>query len=236
MKRSGDLERRVADLSQHLLAEEAIEVALQRVATLAVGVLPSCDACGVSLVVEGRVATRVATDPMADRVDLHQYTLGEGPCLEAIRTGTALRVDSLAEEARWPRFVPRAVEEGVVSSYSVPLQVQGRTVGALNLYSRSATFGPEDESAAAVFVSQAAVALANAQIYERVRDVIDQLNEALATRDVIGQAKGIVMARERCSADAAFDVLRSMSQSRHRKLNDVAQQVIDSATKNNAGS
>jgi GAF domain-containing protein len=227
-----DLERRIADLSQHLLSEETIEMVLHRVAGLAVGVLPSCDACGVSLVTEGRVSTRVATDSMAERVDLHQYTVGEGPCLDAVRTGTALRVDAMAGETRWPRFVPRAVEEGVVSSYSVPLMVHGRTVGALNLYSRSRAFGPADESAASLFVSQAAVSMVNAQTYQRARDVIDQLNEALANRDVIGQAKGIIMARDGCSADEAFDVLTSMSQSRNRKLRDVARQVIDSAAEN----
>lgn len=228
MDETGELRERIADLSQHLLSGEEVDVALHRVANLAVSFLPSCDACGVSMVTGGSVSTRVATDPMAERVDAHQYATGEGPCLEAVRTGSPIRVDSLAGERRWPRFVPRALEEGVVSSYSVPLKVNDQTVGALNLYSRTMSFHQADESIVAMFVSQAAVAVANTQTYQRMRDMIDQLNEALSSRDVIGQAKGILMARERCSAEEAFDILRSTSQARNLKLRDIAQSVIDS--------
>lgn len=228
MDESEELGRRISDLSEHLLAEETVEKGLYRVADLAVRFLPSCDACGVSMVVKGLVSTRVASGPMAQRVDAHQYAVNEGPCLDAVRTGRMLKVDSFAEEARWPRFVPMALEEGVVSSYSVPLKVGGRTVGALNLYSRSKAFDHQDEAMVGMIASPAAVALANAQAYHRIRDVVDQLNVALTSRDLIGQAKGIIMERESCSADQAFDVLRVRSQAGNQKLVDVARDVVDS--------
>jgi len=220
---SGDL----GELSHLLLEQETIETALRRVADLAVASVSSCDACGVSLLRGDKVSTTVATHDVAQRADDHQYRTDEGPCLQAVRTGEIYKVDDMATETRWPRFAAAASEEGVTSSYSLPLVVAGRTLGALNLYSLHSPFGPDDERVGQAFGRQAAVALANAQAYQRSRDLVDQLNEALLSRDVIGQAKGILMATESLSADAAFERLRTMSQSGNVKLRDVARRVVD---------
>lgn len=220
----GDL----AELSQILLEQDTLETALRRVADLAVSSVGSCDACGVSLLQGGKVSTSVATHDVAQRVDDHQYRTDEGPCLQAVRTGQVLKIDDMATETRWPRFAPLAAQEGVVSSYSLPLAVRGRTVGALNLYSLHSSFGAEDERVGQAFGRQAAIALANAQAYQRTRDLVDQLSEALQSRDVIGQAKGILMVKEGLAADAAFERLRTMSQSGNVKLREVAQQIVTS--------
>ncbi|MDQ6726095.1 MAG: GAF and ANTAR domain-containing protein [Actinomycetota bacterium] len=221
---SGDL----AELSQLLLEQETLETALRRVADLAVASVGSCDACGVSLLHGAKVSTSVATHDVAQRADDHQYRTDEGPCLQAVRSGKIYKVDDMTTEKRWPRFAPLAAREGVTSSYSLPLVVGGRTLGALNLYSLHSRFGPEDERVGQAFGRQAAIALANAQAYQRTRDLVDQLNEALRSRDVIGQAKGILMAREAITADAAFERLRRMSQSANVKVRTVAQQIVDS--------
>jgi GAF domain-containing protein len=220
---SGDL----AELSGLLVENGTLETALRRVAELAVTAVDSCDACGVSLVQGERVSSTVATDDVAKRVDDHQYRTNQGPCLQAARTGEIYKIDDMATDARWPAFARRAAEEGVVSSYSVPLTVGDRTVGALNLYSLHSRFGPEDEQVGQAFGRQAAIALTNAQAYQRSLDLVDQLHVAIQSRDVIGQAKGILMVRENLTADAAFERLRTMSQSSNVKLRDVARQVVD---------
>lgn len=102
-----------------------------------------------------------------------------------------------------------------------------KVVGALNLYSRSDPFGEADERAAYELATHAAVTLANAQAYAQTQALVGHLNEALKSRDLIGQAKGIIMERERCSPERAFEILRSVSQRANLKLRDVAQEVVD---------
>ena len=111
---------------------------------------------------------------------------------------------------------------------STPLAVGDRRLGSLNLYSRSVeVFPPVAVAAAQVLAHQASVVLANAVAYATASVLNDQLREALASRDVIGQAKGILMARERCTPDEAFDILRRGSQRTNHKLRDVAQHLVD---------
>lgn len=215
------------ELSGLLVENGTLETVLRQVADLAVTAVDSCDACGVSLVHGAKVSRTVATDDVARRVDDHQYRTDEGPCLQAARTGETYKVDDMATETRWPNFARRATQEGVVSSYTVPLTVGGHTMGALNLYSFHGRFGPEDEQIGQALGRRAAVTLTNAQAYQKSRDLVDQLNEAIQSRDVIGQAKGILMVRENLSADAAFERLRTMSQSGNVKLRDVARRVVD---------
>jgi GAF domain-containing protein len=223
--------RGIIELSRLLLSEETLETSLRRTAELAVSVIPSCQTCGVTLVESDRIETRVALDDVAERVDAHQYETGEGPCLEAIRTGKPMKIESVPCESRWPRFTKRAGEEGLESSYSVPLVVHGDAVGALNLYSLSRPFTDEDERVAGLFAEQAAVALTNAWTYEKSRQLVSHLHEALESRDLIGQAKGIIMERERCSADEAFAMLRAVSQQWNVKLREVAREFVQAATK-----
>lgn len=216
----------LAELAKLLLEEETLDTALSRVADLAVSVIPCCDSCGVTLSSEGRVHTRTATDDVARTLDDHQYRTGEGPCLDAIREGRNIAVACMAEEDRWPCYRQAAVAEGLASCYSVPLAVGVRVVGALNLYSLSSPFTAQDARIADAFAAQSAVALANAQTYQQARDMIADLEQALQSRDVIGQAKGIIMERERCTADQAFDILRKVSQKTNIKLRDVADRVV----------
>ncbi len=111
---------------------------------------------------------------------------------------------------------------------STPLALRERTLGSLNLYSRTEeSFAPAEEQAAQAFAGQASVVLTNATALATSAMVNDQLREALVTRDVIGQAKGILMARQGCSADEAFDVLRRASQRANRTLADMAEELVE---------
>jgi GAF domain-containing protein len=213
-----------------LLTEDGLEAALHRVASLAVSVIQACDCCGVSVSSDGKVGSRVTTDEVAQRIDDDQYAADEGPCLTAIRTGQIVKVDSLTAEARWPAFTRRAKAEGIRSSCSVPLPVDHTIVGALNLYSASGPFGERDEWTANQLARQAAVTLSNALAFDRMQALVGNLTDALASRDVIGEAKGIIMERQKCTAEAAFDILRVASQRQNIKLRDLAQQVVDTGT------
>jgi GAF domain-containing protein len=167
----------IDDLGRVLVARESMQGLLQRVAETALQVVNRCDSASVSLAEAGQVSTWVSTDDAAERVDEHQYGTDQGPCLDAIRTGDPLFVDSLDHDERWPEFTPRAVDEGMVSLYSLPLKVEEQTVGALNLYSRSKNFAYHDLQAAEALADQAAVTLANAKAYHELRGKLEQCED-----------------------------------------------------------
>ncbi len=168
----------IDQLGRIVVSRESLESLLERVAGTALRVVNRCDSASVSMADDGQVTTWASTDDAAERADTHQYESDEGPCLDAIRTGDANFVDSLACDERWPQFSPRAVDEGMVSLYSLPLKVDEETIGALNLYSRSRPFAYHDLQAAEALASQAAVTLTNSQAYHALRVQLDQLEEA----------------------------------------------------------
>jgi GAF domain-containing protein len=225
-----ELWRSVADLSGLLLSEEDQETTLRRVADLAVRSIPDCDAVGVTLFREGKATTRAATGGLAYEVDHFQYDIGEGPCLSAIHDQQLIEVVDMSTETRWPRFCRHAAERGTHSSLSFPLLVRGESLGALNLYARrKAAFSPADHDTGAMFATQAAVVLANAQTYAASVSLAGNLREALDSRAVIDQAMGILIGRNGYSQDLAFDTLRVTSQSENRKLHHVAAEIVRTA-------
>lgn len=150
-----------------------------------------------------------------------QYEVDQGPCLDAIRHLEVFECGRLDREERWPAFSKRAcAETGVTSMVAFRLFVDEDTMGALNLYSKAAdAFDDESREIGAVFAAHAAVALASARKEE-------QLEAALSSRDVIGQAKGLLMAREDITSEEAFAVLRKASQRLNVKLRDIADGVV----------
>jgi transcriptional regulator with GAF, ATPase, and Fis domain len=185
----------------------------------------------VSLIpARGRGVTPAFTGDLALDADEWQYENEGGPCVEAAQGGGVVRVDDMTTEERWPGYIPKARRAGVGSSLSVPLPVQEAVNGALNLYSRDPhAFGQEDEELALAFAGYAAVAVANAQLYESTAALAKQMEEAMASRAVIEQAKGLIMGQRRCTADQAFQILVSASSRSNRKLRDVAAEIVSSA-------
>ena len=230
MNGNGDpeiLENAVRDLSRLLLAEETLEATHGRVASLACRTLPPCDYASVTMVNDGRPSTPVQTDKVAADLDSVQYRSRRGPCLEAYQVGKIVREKIPEEAERWPEFSTVAMNAGIQSVLAVPLVAKGQPLGALNLYSKSsAGYDAAAEETALLFSQQAAVACANAEVYWRTYTLTEHLREALESRDVIGQAKGILMARRNCTAEAAFELLRQASQHRNIKLREVADQVV----------
>src|SRR3954470_7290423 len=214
------------ELTRLLLGDEDREATLRRIAELSCQVVPRSSMSGISLKQRGKWSTTVCTDSAVAEVDKSQYLADSGPCVDAARTREVTRIDSTDNEQRWPEFAQAASAAGIKATISFPLHVDGETIGALNLYSpEPGAFTDADDAAGLLFAEQAALACAVADRLWRAQSLADQLEVALQSRDVIGQAKGVIMARTGCTADAAFDVLRAESQHRNVKLREIADHV-----------
>ena len=168
------------------------------------------------------------TGDLATRLDEAQYALGHGPCIAAGAGAETLLVRDFALDERWPAYAPIALEAGVHSSLSVPFPIQQHVIAALNLYSCEADPFTDDHVALAQEIAtQAAVAVANAVLYESASQLAVQLQQAMDSRATIEQAKGIIMATSRCTPDEAFDVLVRASQRENRKLRDIAADLVE---------
>jgi transcriptional regulator with GAF, ATPase, and Fis domain len=213
-----------AEVARALLSQGDVRETLQRIVDMAVETVDGCDHAGISFLKSGKGTTPAASDDVPPQVDAIQYETGEGPCLSAIREHEIFQSGDLASETRWPLFAARAnAETGVSSMLCFRLFVAGDTLGALNLYSKAIdAFDGGSRSVGLVFAAHAAMALSTAMHGA-------QMDEALQSRDLIGQAKGILMAREGVDADQAFDMLRRASQRLNVKLRDVAGDMVRSA-------
>ena len=221
-----DLAGVFADIARQLEAETSPERTQNRVTQAAVATVSGCDHAAISIVRRrGGVETVAPTDDVPTVVDAIQYETGEGPCLTAIYEHATHLIDDLADDPRWPAFGRRAVEEtGVRCMLSFRLFLRGDTIGALNLYSRRpAAFDEHGSAVGTVLAAHAAVAMSAAREHERA----EQLEAALRSSREIGMAMGVLMSRGRMTQDEAFDLLRRASQHLHRKLRDIAADVID---------
>jgi hypothetical protein len=223
----------ISQLSGLLIAEQTPETTLERVTGLVVEMVDHADGAGISLV-RGRVVESLAhTSDLQRQVDEIQTSSGQGPCLAAIGdAATAVfQIDDMTRDRRWPTFAQKTAQLGVLSKLAFVLRVDtapSDVLGALNLYARNAyAFDAHDRAIGLIFANHAAVALANAQTHAADRLEVEQIHRALQTRDLIGQAKGMLMQRDGMSADEAFETLRTLSQRLNLKLRDIAQQVVD---------
>ena len=214
-------------LSKFLLSEASLEELLHQVVALARRSVPGADSVTVSLNKEDGYETPIATDELGRELDHTQYKLDEGPCVEALKTRQLVRFQ-VDQREPFPRFAEAAASKFVSAILSTPLRAGDKGIGALNMYSGSLDAYPEDQvETARLFAEQAGVILANGIAYNSSITLNARLQEALLSRDVIGQAKGLLMAREGCNGDEAFGRLRAMSQRENRKLRTVAQELVD---------
>jgi len=209
-----------ADVARTLSAEADEQTTLQRIVDLAIETIDGCDHAGVMLLEERSISTPALSDEVPARVDALQLETGQGPCLEAIRERQTVWVADLSAESRWPLFAARAfAETGVRTMLSFRLVAARDTMGSLSLFShRADAFDRDDEALGSIFAAHAAVAMSHAR-------TVGQLREAVANRDAIGKAKGILMARRHVTEDQAFDMLRRASQRLNVKLRVVATRV-----------
>ena len=216
-----DALQRVADIARQLAAAESLDQTLQRIVDTATEYIEQCDGATLMIVRSGEVSTPAASHVDAKRADEAQYATGEGPCLSSMREHETIVIDDIAADERWPDWRDEVDGLGWRSMLGLRLFVAEDTLGALDLYSRQRDgFDRESQVLGQVFASHAAVAMKSA--------INDQgLKEALASRDVIGRAKGILMERERLTGQQAFDRLRKLSNDRNVKLRELAQRISE---------
>ena len=220
--------RQLSALAGAVLGQDDLSSTLQEVTRIAVATLPGSEGASITGFRDGHPAV-VATDSEWSRqLDELQYEEREGPCLDATRTGNVFRVRDLREDSRWPFYAQRAVALGALSMISLPMSSEGRVVGALNVYSRQTDgFSAEEVALGELMAAQAGIAMQVAASFFQHRDLALQMQQALASRAVIEQAKGILMAARGCTDAEAFSILVELSQSSNRKLRDVAAAVVE---------
>ena len=219
------------ELQDALLGTESVQQFLHEMALLAAGLVSGGLSCGMTMQSDGRPVTVACSDPVAARVDEVQYELDDGPCLHAMRDGHMVRIADTSDKARWPEFEAQAGTHGIRSCLALPLNADGRPVGALNLYAPTASaFGAAEVRRVENFAEYASGALTLAMRMASRAALIEQLRSSLASRTVIDQALGIIMAREHCTQTRAFAILRSASQNSNTKLRDIATAVVTSVT------
>ncbi|MBC2642009.1 MULTISPECIES: GAF and ANTAR domain-containing protein [unclassified Rhodococcus (in: high G+C Gram-positive bacteria)] len=219
---TGDLGQSMAALARSLSAPRTVEERLRAITGSVVELMPSDTCAGILLVSKGnRFETVAPTSPLLGKLDAVQEQLGQGPCVVAAIKNLVVRSDDLRAETRWPEFAAAAVEVGILSSISFQLYTSREKMGALNLFAfEPNAFAPEDEATVEVLAAHAALALTAARTEE-------QLRSAISSRDIIGQAKGMLMERFGIDAIEAFDLLAKLSQQMNIRLNAVAQQIVE---------
>jgi GAF domain-containing protein len=226
----------VAETAQVLISAGNVVDTLSSVVNLSVATIDGCDYAGVFLLEHDVVTTPAYTDPIVVEVDVLQHESKEGPCLDAIAHRMAFYAEDLTTEVRWPIFSQRAAAAGIRSVLALPLSLDGQ-LGAVNLYAHlPIAFGVVARAKAAILASLAGLALTVAQSHDDEERRILNFQAALTSREIIGEALGILMERERISADQAFDVLRRASQHLNIKLREVAQNLVDTGEDPETGS
>lgn len=213
------------EVARLLSAHDDVQGTLQKIVDLAVEHLEACEHAGISFVQGRNITSPAASGDIPLIVDRIQSETGEGPCIDAIKEHEVFETEDLSNESRWPNFSKRAYDEtGIVSIISLRLFIEEDTMGALNLYATTRdAFDETDIALGSVFAVHASVATEAARREE-------DLESKARSRDVIGQAKGILMARSDVDEDRAFEMLKLASQRLNVKLRLVAERITEGRT------
>src|SRR5215207_6286354 len=216
-----ELAEKLAELARSMHDEKGLENTLTAIVHAAASTVPGVDEASITAVAGRReVRTVAASGELAVAADQAQYETGQGPCLSSLYEHQTERLSDMRDCPRWPDFAARASKLGVGSMLAVQLYVDGDNLGALNLHSRQPdAFSDESEQVALMFAAHAAVAFAAAQAEEQMRTAVDR-------RDLIGQAKGVLIERYKISGQEAFRLLVVASQNTNIKLYDVADYLV----------
>ena len=222
MSNHEEFNRELAAAARGMQDEDSSREAMERAVAIATKILPGCDAAGVCVVYRGeRIDTHATSNDALRQVDALQHELQEGPCLDALRQHDTVQCSDLSIDERWPRWGPEVAGRlGLFSIVSYRLFSSGGILGALNLYGKSTSaFSTDDVHDGIALAAHVGVALAGAQ-------EVEQLENALVGRTVIGQATGILMERFDLPPDRAFAVLSRLSQQRNVKIRQLAEEIV----------
>jgi putative methionine-R-sulfoxide reductase with GAF domain len=208
-------------LAIEMQAQTDSAATLRSIVEAAVSIVPGARWAGISLIEGRHVRSEVPTNPRVAELDQLQTALGEGPSLSSLREHHTVHIEDTAAETRWPAFVRRAAELGVRSVLSFQLFVRSENLGVLNLFADApGAFNDESLLVGGVLAQHAAVAMVGTAAESH-------FDATLATCDVIGQAKGILMHRDSLTGLQAFAVLTGASQRTQVKLVDLAGWLVE---------
>jgi transcriptional regulator with GAF, ATPase, and Fis domain len=216
-----DFGAHVAEAVREMSGRDGLEKTVDRAVQMCMESLPHCDMAGVSVIRDGAVETLAATDENLRDVDDLQFVLHEGPCFDALRREEVVTSLDLSDDERWPSWGPQlSARTGMRSSMSFRLFTTHRSLGVLNLYSgKPSAFGHED-----VIEGHILAAMTAASVAASLKEA--QLQQALESRTVIGQATGMLMERFGLDPEAAFSVIRRLSQTHNIKIHSVATEMV----------
>jgi GAF domain-containing protein len=214
-------------LGSALLDDKAVHELLQQVTMLARRAVSTAHSVSLTVAEGDRYRTSNSTGPEALAVDEAQYEQGGGPCLESMRSKRQLQVTIGDETDRWPLFDEEARRTGIKAVLSTPLLRNGdEPIGALNVYAASPSFAEDDARTAKLIGEHATILVHYALALADSSELNEQLRQAVATREIIGSAKGILMQSQSCTRDEAFDILRRASQRENRKLREISEELV----------
>jgi GAF domain-containing protein len=219
---------RLARVNKLLRTQRTLPAKLETVVEIVRRTVPNCDAAGVALLIEGTPTSAAVSSRLAVEIDLVQYDTGQGPCLDAMYSAHVVRIDVLDRDSRFTRFAPGALALDINSVLSMPLAANGRSVGALNLYSRRENaFDGESEELARPLADYAAEVISRSPLYAYSLDMVEGLLESVQTQALIAQAAGVIMASEHRTEDEAVDRLRELALASGEPMGTVAAWVLD---------
>ena len=219
----GSIQSTITELVSALVHGAGIEEMTIKLTSASVALVSGAEFAKISLIKNGQLHSIAATSQLAALLDDAQQAAGRGPCLDAVNAQKPIRCSDLCTDARWPRFAAVATNAGVRAVLSFPMDVPGAAGATLSLFgSEPGTLGIEADGTAAMLAHHAAIALFTAE-HER------QFKAALATRDAIGQAKGVLMERFGVDSGRAFAMLKTISQQTNTPVRQLAASVVDRA-------
>lgn len=222
MTQERQLAARFAAVSGELMSETSEDVTFDAVVRRAVEMIPGCIHAGITLRKRrGRADTVAATDPLVERLDSVQYSVGEGPCLDAAFEHENVIVQDVRTDLRWPRWAEAAASDGILSTMAVRLHTASETLGALNLYAEQPhNFEGEAADIALIFAAHATEAMSKARL-------VTGLRTALESRHVIGMAQGMLASKYDLSYERAFELLHRISNDTNVRLRELAEIVVE---------
>jgi GAF domain-containing protein len=211
----------LTEAAKAIHAPRSLEETLDAIAHAARITIPGFDHIGISIThKDGTIETMAGTGPLVWELDALQYGLQQGPCVDAMQSDPVMAMPDIDAETRWPDYLPGAAEKGLKSQMGLRLYTEEKTLGGLNLYSTQRRgIAPDALEVAELFATHAAIALDRAR-YDH------DLSEAIASRQMIGTAIGIVMQRFRIDENRAFQYLARASMSSNTKLRTIAEEVV----------
>jgi GAF domain-containing protein len=219
--------RTLSEFSARLLSPYDVDTVLRELMETLCDVL-ALDGSGVALSENGRLEFTTAMPERLAELEMAQIEHQSGPCVDAYLSGRVVAVEDLeTQRDRWPKYCDVAARLGVTSVAGIPMRLSGDAFGALNLYGAGARSWPEDGMAAAVVMADMATSyLVNASKLRQQEQLNEQLKQALDSRAIIEQAKGIVANEHGIPIEKAFERIRTHARNHHVSIRSVAEGIV----------